>query len=328
MGAAAAQVAGAVVGGIASRGAAKDAKRAQDEANANAMAGYNFSQPYIKDSYDAAGNYLDQVQNTGAYMGETYAGPNQYQMMGNQYLGNMGLQGRQGAFDIAQQGQNFAANYGDLYQQAQQDNIADSIQYAQDNSQGLVNSAMRDDFRNLTENQLTGNNMNASASGNMNSSRAGIVDANLMRGYNDRKADMTANIENRLSNQFMDQRNQQFNDAMRANAGLQQSYGAGINAMGTFGNMMNTGGGNLQGFDQARMNDQRDRFERNRDFGLDNQIKYQGGILNRAVYNSQPTTPNMHSPNAAMMGGAMQGAGIGGNMYGSYLDNKAAGGKT
>ena len=123
----------------------------------------------------------------------------------------------------------------------------------------------------------------------------------------------------------MDQRNQQFNDAMRANAGLQQSYGAGINAMNTFGNMMNTGGGNLQGFDQARMNDQRDRFERDRDFGLDNQIKYQQGILNRAVYNSQATTPNMHSPNAAMLGGAMQGAGIGGNMYGSYLENKAAG---
>ena len=315
MGAAAAQVAGAVVGGIASRGAAKDARRAQDEANANAMAGYNFSQPYIKDSYDAAGNYLDQVQNAGAYMGETYAGPNQYQMLGNQYLGNMGLQGRQGAFDIAQQGQNFAANYGDLYKQSQQDNIADSYQFARDNSQGLVDSAMRDDFRNLTENQLTGNNMNASASGNMNSSRAGIVDANLMRGFNDRKADMTANIENRLSNQFMDQRNQQFNDAMRANAGLQQSYGQGINAMNSFGNMMNTAGGNLQGFEQARMNDQRDRFERNRDFGLDNQIKYQQGILNRAVYNSQATTPNMHSPNAAMFGGAMQGAGMGGDLY-------------
>jgi hypothetical protein len=324
MGAAAAQVAGAVVGGIASRGAAKDAKRAQDEANANTMAGYNFSQPYIKDSYDAAGNYLDNVQNAGAYMGDTYAGPNQYQMMGNQYLGNMGLQGRQGAFDIAQQGQNFASNYGDLYQQAQQDNIGDSYQYARDNSQGLVDSAMRDDFRNLTENQLTGNNMNASASGNMNSSRAGITDANLMRGYNDRKADMTANIENRLAGDFMGQRNQQFNNAMRANSGLQQSYGQGINAMGTFGNMMNNAGANMQGFDQARMNDQRDRFERNRDFGLDNQIKYQTGILNRAVYNSSSTTPNMHSPNAAMIGGAMQGAGIGGNMFGAYQANMKA----
>ena len=33
----------------------------------------------------------------------------------------------------------------------------------------------------------------------------------------------------------------------------------------------------------------------------------------------------MHSPDAAFMGGAMQGAGIGGDMYGAYQANKAAG---
>ena len=325
MGAAAAQVVGSVAGGLMSRRAAKDAQSAQDEANANTMAGYNFSQPYIKDSYDSAGNYLQNVQDAGAYMGDTHAGPNQYQMMGNQYMGNMGAAGGQGAFDISQQGKNFAANYGDLYKQSQQDNIGDSYQYARDNSGGIVDSAMRDDFRNLTENQLTGNNMNASASGNMNSSRAGIADANLMRGFNDRKADMTANVENTLSGQYMGQKNQQFNNAMNANSGLQQSYGQGINAMNQFGNMMNSAGNNLQGYDQARMNDERNRFERNRDFGLDNQIKYQRGILNNAVYNSSSTTPNMHSPDAAFMGGAMQGAGIGGDMYGAYQANKASG---
>jgi len=39
------------------------------------------------------------------------------------------------------------------------------------------------------------------------------------------------------------------------------------------------------------------------------------------VYNSQATEPNLHSPNAAMMGGAMQGAGIGMDIYKDYKGN-------
>ena len=310
MGATAAIV-GSVAGGLMANKAAKASRKAQAKANKNAMEGYNFSKPYIKSSYDNAGNYLQDVQDAGAYMGQTYAGPNQYQMMGNNYLGNMGAANAAGAFGIAQQGQNFASNYADLFQQAQRDNIADSYDYARANSQPLVNSAMRDDYRNLTENTLTGINMNASASGNMNSSRAGIADAVANRAFDDRRADMTANIEDRLANRFVNQRNQQFADAMRANSGIQDAYGQGINAMGTLGGFMNTAGGNLQGFDQARLNDARDRFERNRDFALDNQIKYQGGILNRAIYDSKATTPNLHDPTSATMGGMMQGAGMG-----------------
>ena len=315
---AAASVIGSVAGGVMANKSAKASRRAQAEANKNAMAGYNFSQPYIKDSYDNAGRYLQDVQNAGAYMGDTYAGPNQYQMMGNNYLGNMGAAGAAGAFGVAQQGQNFASNYADLFQQAQRDNISDGYDYARANSQPLVNSAMCDDLRNLQENTLTGINMNASAGGNMNSSRAGVAEAVANRAYDDRRADMTANIEDGLANRFADQRNQQFKNAMGANQGLQDSYRQGINAMGTMGSFMNTAGGNLQGFEQARMNDERNRFERNRDFALDNQMKYQNGILNRAVYNSQATTPNMHSPSAATMGGMMQGAGMGMQLYKDY----------
>ena len=90
--------------------------KAQDRANeANAEA-FRFSKPYIKRSYDAAEGYLADSQAMGAYTGDTYAGPNAYQMAGNQYIGNMGALGAQGAFDLSQIGQNFGQNYADMYE--------------------------------------------------------------------------------------------------------------------------------------------------------------------------------------------------------------------
>jgi hypothetical protein len=81
--------------------------------------------------------------------------------------------------------------------------------------------------------------------------------------------------------------------------------------MGTMGDFMTGAGGNLQSFDQAALNDARAAFERNRDFGLDNQIKYQQGILGQAVYNNPTQQPNLYNTGAATFGGAMQGAGTG-----------------
>ena len=311
MGIEAAIIGSAIAGGASSMYGANKASQAQDRAtDANAEA-FRFSKPYIQRSYDSAEGYLADSQAMGAYTGDTYAGPNAYQMAGNQYMGNMGAMGAQGAFDLSQIGQNFGQNYADLYEQGGADRMGQAQQYALDNSQPLIDAAMRDDRRNLTENTLPGINMASSGGGNMNSSRAGMADAIANRGFADRQADVSAGINQNLMGQSLDQQNRQFKDMMNANEGVNKSYLQGINAMGSMGDFMTGAGRNLQGFDQAYLNDQRGRFENQRDFGLDQQIKYQQGILGQAVYNNPQQQPNYHSPGSAAFGGAMQGAGMG-----------------
>ena len=313
------QIIGAVAGGLmGANSASKDRKAQQAQLDAQ-MEGYNFSKPYIQRSYDRAEGALNDSLDQGAYQGQTYANQNPYFSAGNHYMGGMGAMGGQGAFDVMQQGQGFAGNYADLYKQGGADRMQQAQDYAIENSGGLVNAAMRDDKRNLQENTLTGIDQAASGSGNMNSSRAGVAEAVANRGFDDRQADVTASINQNLMNQSLGQQNQQFRDQMMANQGLQQSYGQGINAIGQMGNFMTGAGNNLMNYQQGYLNDQRNRFENQRDFALDQNIKYQDGILGRAVYNSaqnpQGVTANK---GAGFLGGAMQGAGIGGNIAGFF----------
>jgi len=313
------QIIGSVAGGLlGANSASKDRKAQQAQLDAQ-MEGYNFSKPYIERSYDRAEGALNNSLDQGAYQGQTYANQNPYFSAGNHYMGGMGAMGGQGAFDVMQQGQGFAGNYADLYKQGGADRMQQAQDYAIENSGGLVNAAMRDDRRNLQENTLTGIDQAASGSGNMNSSRAGVAEAVANRGFDDRQADVTASINQNLMNQSLGQQNQQFRDQMMANQGLQQSYGQGINAIGQMGNFMTGAGNNLMNYQQGYLNDQRNRFENQRDFALDQNIKYQDGILGRAVYNSaqnpQGVTANK---GAGFLGGAMQGAGIGGNIAGFF----------
>jgi hypothetical protein len=317
----------AVLGGVMGNKAAKDAQRGAAQDRKDRMAGYNFSQPYIQRSYDRAEGALNDSLGQGAYTGQTYAGMNPYSTAGNNYMGNAGMMGGQGAFDVMQQGQGFASNYADLYKAGSADRMQQAQDYAMNNSGGLVDSAMRDDKRNLQENTLTGINQGASGSGNMNSSRAGMADAVANRGFDDRRADMTANIQQNLMGQSLGQQNQQFNDQMRANQGLQQGYGQGINAIGQMGNFMTGAGNNFRNYEQGYLNDQRQRYEDQRDFGLDQNIKYQQGILGQAVYNSAPGTSGQQpSTGMSTMGGAMSGWGMGDELAGYLKPKESPGG--
>jgi hypothetical protein len=112
----------------------------------------------------------------------------------------------------------------------------------------------------------------------------------------------------------LNQQEKQFKNAMDANYGLKGAYTDGINAMGSMGDFMTGAGGNLRKYDQLALEDAREAFERKRDYGLDTQIKYHGGILNNAVYDTPTVQPNYHDSGAATFGGAMQGAGFGMDM--------------
>jgi hypothetical protein len=302
-------VGSAIIGGAASKSAAKSGAAAQDRATEASLEAFNFSKPYIKRSYDASEGFNQDVLNTGNYQGQTFANTPWQMTRGNAMMASMGNRLMPMGFDMANTGSAFANNYGDLFAQSQADRMGTAQQYALDNSQPLINAAMRDDYRNLTEKTLPGINMGASGSGNMNSSRAGIADAVANRGFNDRQADVTASIQNQLMNQSLGQQNTQFSQAMKANDGLQDAFTQGINAAGTGGDWMTGAGQNLMNLDQQQLNDLRARFEQDRDFAFNQQQKFQQGTLNNAVYDTGNVSPNMWNPGMSTFGGAMQGAG-------------------
>jgi len=98
-------------------------------------------------------------------------------------------------------------NVQDALDFAAKDDMQGALDYASgDRLDSLTKAAMRDPYRQLTENTLTGIDASASASGNMNSSRAGMADAIAQRSYNDRSADVSAGIQDNLMTQYLGNR--------------------------------------------------------------------------------------------------------------------------
>jgi hypothetical protein len=133
------------------------------------------------------------------------------------------------------------------------------MDYASANANPLVDAAMRDDRRNLQENTLTGIDLAASGSGNMNSSRAGVAEAVANRAFDDRRADVALDVQDRLIDRSLNQQARQFADQSSAltgagNAGASQRAdlaGAGSalanqnNSIGTSSNTLTASGNQL-----------------------------------------------------------------------------------
>lgn len=105
-----------------------------------------------------------------------------------------------------------------------------------------------------------------------------------------------------------------FND--RTTAGMD----TGLNMMNAGYNMGTTAGAGLRGFDQARLNDERARFEGDRDFAYNRYKDYMSGMLGRAPSTANEYRANTASPGAAAVFGGMQGFGFG-QQYGPQLQN-------
>ena len=100
-----------------------------------------------------------------------------------------------------------STNVQDALAFANQDDMQGALDYASgDRLDSMVSAAMRDPYRQLTEQTLTGIDARASGSGNMNSSRAGIADAIAQRSYDDRAADVAAGIQDKLMTQYLGNR--------------------------------------------------------------------------------------------------------------------------
>lgn len=312
MGVEAAIIGSSIIGGAASYMGGKSQASAQRRAAEIQAESFRFHKPYLQRNYTGAEGALGSAIEQGTYQGDTYSPMNPYETAGLNYIGNAGMQGGQAAMDMAASGANFGQNYADLYADGSKDRMGIANQYALDNADPIVKAAMRDDYRNLTENTLPGINQNASNSGNVNSSRAGMADAIANRGFDDRKADVSADVMRQLRGESTASQNQQFMDRMAATEGQANAFRTGVNAIGTAGDFMTGAGQGFRNYDQGALSDAENRSNQARDFELNQRIKYQQGILGQAETQS-PQNPVMQTANpmAAGFGGAMAGAGMG-----------------
>lgn len=162
--------------------------------------------PYLRTGFsDALDAYTTRKQ-AGPYPGNTYVGlqPDQLAALArmrtvsdaaapvaDSFLGQgSGLLGATG---------NFANQSNQIFNSAMADptsaNIASAGQYASNPAiDGLIDASSRDITRNLRESQLPTLNAGAAGTGNMNSSRAGVLESQLIRDAGDRIGDISSQI--------------------------------------------------------------------------------------------------------------------------------------
>lgn len=311
------QIAGAAIGALASRNAAKKQQQATQDAIAAQMAGFNLAKPYISDMYKGGKTALDAALNAGYYGGQTYAGLNQAQQDG---LDTLETTGRDAAIDAANfmsGGRGFATNAQNLYGQASQNMLNNAINYASTNVNPLLTAATRGAYNNLTQNLLPSNAQSASATGNTNSSLKAVENARLKNAFLDRQADVATNIQNQLIDRSLNEQQSQLNNMTDANKNLAALYQMGVSGGADAADMMMRSGEGYRTDQQNQLDDTRANFEGNRDYALDQYMKFNAGILNNAPQSVGQVQPNLVSPTAATLGGAMQGFGFGGK----YLNN-------
>lgn len=270
----------------------------------------------------------------------------------NLYNQGAGLYGQNQ--DLYNQNAGLYGQFQDMSEAAKADRLSKANAYAAANANPLADAAMRDQRRQLEEQQLTGIEMGASGTGNLNSSRAGVQAAIANRGYNDRLADTRTAIQDRLVDRSLAQQAGQFADqnaalvnagnasgamsgnlagagnalgaqanllsnagshltnAGAANRGIRDAYQTGVNTMRAGSDFGMNAGNQLQGYNQAALNDDRMTFERNRDFGYNQYKDYMGNFLNKAPSSSGATYEpnNYNNPLAAGIFGAQSGFGF------------------
>jgi len=308
-------IAGAVVGGLFANQAAKKQASAMDRATAAAAEAYRDARPYFTDLYSRGKGAMENQLDAGYYQGPTYAGLNNMQTSGLQNQYNLGQTGFGYGNQFMNTGASFGSNYNNLYNQAGQDQIGNAINYANANSQPLVDAALRDSTRNLQENTLQSIGMGASSTGNINSSKAAVAQAIAGRDYLDRAADTSAGIRDRLAKDYLTQQQNQFTNQMAANQGLSNTFNTGFDTSNSAVNAMQLAGGAYQKDLQNQYEDARARFEGQRDYESNLYGDYRSQILDGAPRNSPAPQPNYVDPTMAALSGAMAGYGFGAKYF-------------
>lgn len=167
----------------------------------------SFQAPYLNDAFGAAKDIYASSKTTPYYQGKTYAGMSAEAQDTlsklKAYASGQGLNTATTLGNLGSQMAGYGAKAGSTLDQfatmAGQDpteaNIAAATAYANNPAiSGMIDANARDVTRNLSENVLPGIDRAASASGNINSSRAGVASGVAQRGAADRIGDISAQI--------------------------------------------------------------------------------------------------------------------------------------
>ena len=311
-----------LVGGMMNRKAASQDRAAQQAAIDANMAGFNMAKPYLEKLYNRGYDAMNDRINTGTFQGQTFAGLDPLQTEGINMMSDFARAQNTAANGFMAPVSGFGQNAADIFNRARQDGLQQAQQYAINNSQPLVDAAMRDQTRQLAEQTLPGINQSASATGNTNSSRAGVTEAIAQRAYDDRRADVAANIQDQLMSRSLAQRNADLSNMASANNNMMNIYGFGQDTIGKAGTALSNAGATNRAVNQGFMSDAEARFQRDRDFTMDSLNQYNAGILSQAPRSVSNIEPNMVNKTAATMGGAMQGFGFGETDMGMAIGRK------
>ena len=312
------QVFGSVLGGLFGGGAGKRLRGNVDAANMMKIMPYLDMRDQLLGVYKDADESYKAAKDAGYYSGQTRAGMDDRTRTGLDAGYGLGQRAAGDATSFMDAAGNFAGNYADLYNRASQDMLGRATDYAQANAEPLLQSAMRDSRRQLEEQALPGVSQSAMGTGNTNSSRAGMREAILERGFADRESDMRANIMDRLTDRSMRAQQNQLANMTAANQNLAGLYDMGFGLGGKGAAAMTGAGAAYQADEQGRLDDERRAFEGNRDFGLNLAGQY-ANIL-RSAYPGGASfgsiAANTTDPYMAALSGGQMGAGMFGNMFG------------
>jgi len=233
----------------------------------NADAAFNMAQPILDYASNMGLNFGKDAMDAGVYSGPTFAGFTDYQNAAQTGAGNYADTASSNANAVNAASLNNLANTGDFGQGfanmfAMTQNPFGAFDMGNqlansDMANNMINASTRDIGRNLYENALPNANRGYAATGNMNSNRAGMQDAMLMRGAEDRAADVSADIRNSMFNQGVNQYNTNFGQGMNALGGMSNAFNNSIANLGTGMNMDSQGINMLNKFGTlGQMNDQ------------------------------------------------------------------------
>jgi hypothetical protein len=229
----------------------KGPKTNTSTSNPNADAAFNMARPILDYASNQGLNFGQNAINAGVYKGPIFAGFTDYQNQAQTGAGNYANNAANNASAVNQYSMQNLANTGDfgkgftdMFKMTQNPfgafNMGNQLANS-DMANNMINASTRDIGRNLYENALPSANRGYAQTGNMNSNRAGMQDALLMRGAEDRAADVSADIRNQMFNQGVNQYNTNFGQGMNALGGMSNAFNNSIANLGTGMNMDSQG---------------------------------------------------------------------------------------
>lgn len=297
-------------------------------------------QPFLRHGFNQAQTSLDNSLAMGTYSGPRVAGLNPYQTQGYDgaatFAKNQGMGAAQGLYGVGMDtlgsGKQFAQNAGSLFHQVSQDPTQDILRgagaYANNPyMDGMIDAASRDVVRNFREQQLPGIDHSAAATGNMNSSRTGVVEGIAYRGAQDRIGDISATLRGQAFSQGLGlaqtQHNSNVGHQFDANGQLlyagnfgRLTTDAGLNAGYSSMDALTRAGAGYQSYDQQVLNGQMADFHDRQNNGLDLVGKYMQTI--GGSYGGTQTTTTPGNTLQGALTGFLGGAGLYGKMSGGF----------